>query len=101
MAKKPSSVDLVVYMIQRRDIALGNLKKATALGNTGQELFWQSVASEMSQMLAYLTGDEYWAILGNQGAQEFKSKVAVVDAQLKTCRLEHTDTSEPTLLYAA
>lgn len=79
--KKPTPVDLMTYMIQRRQIAIDLQAADERRGNTGQALVNQTVAVEMSQMLAYVSGDQYWSITAQQDVQGLKAKATKIDAQ--------------------
>lgn len=80
---KPTIVDLMTYLIQRRDLALQNITDNKQKGNDAQALAWQSVSVDAGGMLAYISGDEYWTILATRDAQDWQRNARVMDDQLK------------------
>ncbi len=78
---KATAVELVTFLVKRRDHALSQFAIHSARKNTGQEIYFKTIASDSALLLAHVTGDEFWTAMANQDARGLKQTVETLDRQ--------------------
>lgn len=77
--KKPNAIDMMTFLIDRKDQAREKRERAEAKGNLASALCWQAVECDAQGLLAYISGDELWNIKAAQSGNDLNRKAKELD----------------------
>lgn len=82
--KRPNLIEMMTFLIKRRDIALREREIHDEQGNIGQRVYNHTIAVDAALLLSWISADEYWIVTARQDASGLKQAVEELDRKMKS-----------------